>query len=336
MATPFTQVSRDAARALEEFSDEFRSALALGEITPWAQDLGFTRTTNALKTTWPIPLDSAGYKELRGDIKFRTLYHRSLSMTSKEWYDGVEAKALEIEAPDFSDWAGQPAAMAFEWQRQPNVLVADMLALSSLNGPLLDFYADSDTNAVSTRRLFAADHPFNVLQPALGDFDNRLSFTLAEVVDHTAFDGISDHFRAINGPNGKPLGLRFGGGQILAPATRETLFKDALEQDTLIQAVQNVAGSENVAAVTQKNLYKGTIGYTIADELADQDHFYAFAAGRPGLVPWVVQMNGAPEEIMHDKSSDLYKRSRKVALAYVGNMAVTAALPQGIVRVQIT
>src|SRR5690606_30678332 len=112
---------------------------ALGEVTPWAAQLGFLRTTDALKTTFPIPLDAAGYKELKDDIRFRSLYHRSLSMKSKEWFDGVEAKAIEVEAPDFSDWAGQPAAMAFEWERQPNLIVADLLAQSSHAGPLLDF-----------------------------------------------------------------------------------------------------------------------------------------------------------------------------------------------------
>jgi len=336
MGTPYNQVSKTAQRALEEFSDEFRGALALGDVVPWAQQLGLVRTTDALKTTFPIPLDAAGYKEVKGDIKFRTLYHRSLSMKSKEWFDGVEAKAIEVEAPDFVDWAGQPAAMAFEWQRQPNLVVASLLAEASLDGPLLDFYRDEDSGTASTIRLFAAGHPYNVLKTGLGTFDNRLSCTIAEIQSGAAFDKINDHFRSILGPNGKPMGLRFSGGHILAPSTRENVFKKFLEQDTLIEVIKNATGNDNVAAVTQSNLYKGTVGYTIADELEDQDHFYAFAAGRPGLYPWAVQVSSAPEEIIHDKSSELYKRSRKIGVAYVGMLNAAMALPHPIARVKIT
>ncbi len=336
MATPYLQVSRDAARALEEFSDEFRTALVLGEITPWASELGLVRTTSALKTTFPLPIDAAGYKEFKGDMKYRTLYHRSMSMISKLWQDGVEEFARVIEAPDFVDWAGAPANMALEWMRQPNELVADLLAESSLAGPLLNFYDDPDTKVAGTRRLFASDHPFNVFKTSLGTFDNRLSVSVAEIESGAAFDEIEAHFRGIMGPNGKPMGLRLTGGKLLVPATRSMLFKNNLEQDTLVRAVLNAAGSDVVAATTKSNTWKSTIGYTVADELADQDHFYAFAAGRPGLLPWVVQTAGSPEEFLNDKSSQRYRDTLKVSISYVGEMNAACALPHGIVRVQIT
>ncbi len=334
--TPYLQVSRDCARSLEEFSDEFRAALVLGDITPWASEMGLLRTTDALKTTFPLPIDAAGYKEFKGDMKYRTLYHRSMSMISRLWQDGVEEFARVIEAPDFIDWAQAPAHMALEWQRQPNELVADLLAESSLAGPLLNFYDDPDTKVAGTRRLFAADHPFNVFKPSLGDFDNRLSVTVAEIESGVAFDMIEDHFRSIMGPNGKPLGLRFTGGKALVPATRSTLFKNNLEQDTLVRAVLNAAGSDVVAATTKSNLWKGTIGYTVADELADQDTFYALAAGRPGLYPWAIQTKGAPEEFLNDKTSQRYRDTLKVSVSYVGEINAMAAMPHGIARVTIT
>jgi hypothetical protein len=340
MATPYLQVSRDASRALEEFSNEFSSALVLGAFEAWAGMFGLTRTSSAIKTTWPIPISAAGYHEFKGDHKYRHLYHRSLSMTTKQWQDGVEEFARVIEAPDFIDWAGEPGRIATEWLRQPQVLVADMLALSSLDGPLLDFYRDADSDTASTRRLFAADHPYNVLDPDLGDFDNTLDTTVAEIQSGAFFDAANDHFSSILGPNGKPLGLRMTGGNCLVPATRENLFKNTLQFDTIVRTVNNVgtigATSNVVAGVPQNNIYKGTVGYTRADELADQDHFYALAAGRPGLYPWIVQTAGAPEEFLFDKSSERYKNTLKVAVSYVGDMAAAACLPHGILRVRIT
>lgn len=336
MPNPYFQVSRDAARALEDFSDDFKSALVLGDVINWAEQCGFVRTSDALSTTFPIPLDAAGYKELKGDIKFRTLYNRSLRMKTKEWSDGVEAPAIEIEAPDFSDWAGAPANMAREWLRLPNEIVAAMLATSSFNGPLLSLYDDPDTDTKGTRRLFAADHPFNLLDSSVGTFDNRLSTTVAEILDGTFFEELENYFRSLKGPNGKMLGLSALNGKFLVPSTRSVTFKRALEKDTLVKAVLNQAGDENVAAVLDQNMYKNAMSHVVGDELTSQDYFYAFAAGRPGMYPYVIQKSGAPEEIMHDKSSEMYKRSRKLGVAYVGRMNAAAALPHPIARVQIT
>jgi hypothetical protein len=335
---PNLQVSNDASRALEEFSDEFRSALALGPVNQWATENGLARTSDALKSSWPIPVSAAGYHEFKGDMKYRSLYERSLSMTIKLWQDGVEEFAHVIEAPDFVDWSGEPARMAAEWQRQPNVLVAAMLAESALAGPLLDFYTDKDTNTASTRRLFASDHPFNVFNVGLGTFDNTASVAASAISDGSAWDTLTAQFRAILGPNGKPLGLSFTGGYCIVPATRENLFKNALEFDTLIRGVAGtgaVNSGTRVAAVTQNNRYKGTFGYTIADELDDQDHFYALCAPKSGMVPWVIQ-TGTPEEFIHDKSSDKYKSTLKLYYSVVGKMAAAAALPHCIIRVTIT
>jgi hypothetical protein len=340
MATPYFQVSRTAARALEEFSDEFRGALALTPVDTWAGDLGLVRTTDALKTTFPIPLDAAGYKEFKGDIKFRTLYSRSLSMKSKQWQDGVEAPVAEIEGPDFIDWAGQPAAMALEWTRLPNEIVATMLESGAgADGPLLDFYRDPDTNTAGTRQLFASDHPFNVLKTSLGTFDNDIDTTVAEIMSGTFFDTIEQYFGTMKGPNGKSMALSMQGGTFLVPTARTSLFKKALEFDTLITNVTNAGalnGTANVvSAVPQNNIYKG-YKYRTAVELTQANVFYAIAAGKPGNHPWVVQVGSAPEEIVHDKSSELYKRHLKVGLAYVGQANSAACLPHRIVKVTIT
>lgn len=335
MAVIYNQVSRDAARALEEFSDAMRSALVLAPVEPWAGSFGLVHNTNALRTTWPIPISAAGYHEFKNDFTYRSLYSRSLSMIAKQFQDGVKELAAIVEAPDFIDWAGEPARIAEEWQRLPNELVASMLATSSYDGPLLDLYRDPDTGSASTKRLFAAGHPYNVLDTGLGSFDNRLSCTEAEVLSGAIFDRLEDHFSEIDGPNGKPLGLTFaGGGSLLVPSTRRTLFKKALEEDTLVQAVTNVAGTENVGGVVMRNRYKGT-SYTVGRELTSQNYFYAFAAGKPGLYPWVVQQ-GSVEEFVHDKSSHMYKTSLQIAIAYVGPANVAAALPHNIARVEIT
>lgn len=343
MASPYSLVSRDAADRLREWSDEFRQALVLGEFVTWASTFGFLRSTDALRTTFPIPIDAAGYKELKGDITFRKLYERSLSMISKKWFDGIQTRAELVEGNDFLDWGGAPARMATEWQRFPQVQVALMLALNSYDGPLLDLYRDPDSQTASTRKLFATDHPFNVLDSTVGTFDNTLDTTLAKIADGTLVENLNDKFRLIKGPNGQDLGLKMSGGNFLIPGTLENPFKKFLEQDTLIRAVVGATPGVAVAAVTQNNIWAKTVGYTVGIELVQPasggalgNYLYAFSAPKPGMYPWVVQQGSAPEEILHDKTSEMYKRSLEIGVAYVGQMNVAGCLPQGIIRVHVT
>lgn len=340
--TPYLQVSRDAAQHLTEFSDEFRSALTIAEdFELWSEQLGSVRTTDALKSTFPIPVDAAGYKEFKGDMKYRKLYGRSLSMVTKPWQDGVEEDSDIIEAPDFIGWNEAPANMAREWRRLPNIIVADMLAEGSGDGPILDFYADKDTKTASTRRLFATDHPFNIFKSSVGSFNNTMTTTVAEIRNGTFFKTVSEYFRKLKGPNGKPLGMKMGGGEFLLPVEREELFKEVLESDDLVRAVSNTgvvdATSNVVAAIPRNNIYKGTFGRMTSDELADQDTFYAIAAGGdPANVPWIVQKEASPEEIVFDKTTERWKETNKVSVGYRGKMNSAGCLPHRIVRVRIT
>jgi hypothetical protein len=340
MSVPFLQVSRDAAQALTEFSDEFKDALALGAFETWAAENGLVRSTDALKTIFPIPLSAAGYHEFKGDMKYRSLYDRSLQMKSKQWQDGVEEFAAVIEAPEFIDWAGEPARMAQEWMRLPNSIVMTLLESGSgANGPVLDFYTDRDSSTVGTRQLFATDHPFNVLSSGVGSWDNTMSTTRADIQSGHFFDLLNERFRSIKGPNGKPLGIKMAGGRFLVHPHDENTFKKALELDTLIRAVKNdgtLDGTSSiVAAVGQANIWAKQMSYTVTDESSQDTVFYAIAAGKPGLYPWVVQQ-GTVEEIVQDKSDAKYKETLKVSISEIGKANAAACLPHRIIKVTIT
>jgi hypothetical protein len=334
MNVPFLQVSRDAAQKLTEFSDEFRTALALGGFETWASVYGRVRSTEALRSIFPIPVSAAGYHEFKGDMKYRRLYARSLSMKSRQWQDGVEELATVIET-DLIDWNGEPARMAQEWLRLPNLMVMEMLEAN----PYLDFYRDPDSNTASTRALFASDHPFNVFDDGVGDFDNDLTTTHAKIQSGEFFKDISEYFRAIKGPNGRLMGLRMAGGNFLVPPAEEQEFKDALGQDTLIRSINTsgvINSTSNVAAaVVAQNLFKGTMGYTVTDESTETAIFYAVAAEKPGLDPWIVQ-TGTVEEIVCDKTDQKYKDTLKVSISEIGKANAAACLPHRIARITIT
>jgi phage major head subunit gpT-like protein len=311
MGTPFHYVSSDAQRALEEFSMQFTMALSQGPVRQWAKELGFYRQVSnaSIKSTYPIPVSAAGYKEFKGDVKYRTLFQKSLSLIQKTWQDGVEELARIIEAPDFTGWMDEPARIAVAGMALANEIIAGQIEAN----PVLDL--DGLT-------LFNDAHPFNVFDVGAGTFDNDI--TGAGTNPSIANLKVAkEHFRAIKAPNGKPLGLKLT--DILCGPAQEESWRDILEQNLIIAALEDGFGAVD-------NRHKGTVRLVVADELADDDQWYGLALNKPGMFPWIVEDEGTPEEIRCGKDSQKYKDTLKVSVAYVltGNGAM--ALPHCIVR----
>lgn len=324
---PYNQVSADAKRKLEEFLEEFNAALAV--MPPeerWSEDLGLYVSSDAIKLTFPIPISAAGYVRREGDDRLRSLYARSMSMKLEEWTDGIEELAAIIEAPDFLDWVGEPARMAVETNRHGNKLVSTMLEAN----PNLDFYKDLDNGISTARALFADAHPFNIFDPDSSTFDNDQTGT---AIDATLVKAVKQRFRQRKGPNGEPMGLR--ADTVIVPAARQEEAEDFFKQDLLIEAVENAAGNENVAAVTRKNRHTG-MRLVIADELTNDNVIYFIDSRPTAPKPWVLQEAPTVEELIKDKTSDHYFNTGKVAMKLVRKAAAAAALPHAIERVTLS
>jgi hypothetical protein len=353
MSTPYQQVSKDANRAIEEFSDQFRGALTLTEPDNWDDaGLSYTLANAAAQVTFPLPVDAAGYKEFKGEIKYRQLYTRSMSFRTKEWSDGVREKARVIESDQFSGWLQAPQNMARAWRQLPLTLLAALLqgdapgtnAPAAYTGPLLDLYKDKDSNTASTVTLFADAHPCNVFEPAYGTFDNLRTTTHADLANGNWYKDLCTYAATVRGANGMPLDVSVTGSKLLNPTSLTHEFKAYLENDTLITAISN-AGVQNatanvVAAGNRKNLAYGQISAHEVKEFSvangwDQV-FFVVLGGNTELYPWVALADGAPEERLFDKSSEHYRNTGEVKVGYIGNANVGAAMPHRIVRYQFT
>lgn len=307
MGIELQQLSGDAQRALEEFRSDFALALAADSVESWAMELGLSNTSSALKTTYPIPISAALYKEFKGDVKYRDLFEKSISLTPKTWQDGVAALASIIEAPDFSGWADQPAAMAAAAMSLPNTIIAGLLKANAVQ--------EFDGKA-----FFAADHPVNVFDTSKGTFDNDISGG----VTRAGLVAAKQYFRSVKGPNGLPLGLRMT-HMVVGPGDEEEA-KDLLENDMLIETVGSSFGAV-------QNRHKGTVKLVVMDEHDDGANWYGLALNKPGLFPWIVQTEGAPEQIVSDKSSNLYQTTLQVGIAMILRGNGGLALPQCALRV---
>jgi phage major head subunit gpT-like protein len=308
MGTEYNLISTDAQRALEEFSQDFSAALSQSGVEQWAKENGLYRASRALKTTFPVPVSAAGYSEFKGDIKYRGLFEKSLELTPKTWQDGVAELASVIEAPDFVGWTSEPAALA--------------AAAASLANEIIATALEANATCWDGKAFFAGDHPYNVFKASVGTYDNDVTGAGTNLTAAN-LSIAKTNFRDIKGPNGKPLGLRMT--HLLVPAALEETAKDLLEQDMVIQAI-----GSTFAAVD--NRHKGTVKLLVSDELTNDSKFYPLALNKPGMFPWIVQDEGAPEEIRQDKNDQLYKTTLKVGVAYILRGNGVLALPQCVQR----
>ncbi len=311
MGQEYSLVSQDAQAALREFSQEFAMALAQGPVEPWARANGLYKASRALRTTYPVPVSAAGYKDFAGDLKYRGLFEKSIDLRPKTWQDGVAELASIVEAPDFTGWNEQPTAMAMAAQSLPNEIIAAALEANPTGWDEVAF--------------FSGTHPVNLYDDGKGTFDNDAT---GEATVET-LDLALQHFQGLKGPNGKYLGLR--ATHVFHPPSQTQTWKKILEQDLLIQTVASTAPSASSFG-SVNNIYKGAVIPVVCNELTDTHKFYVAALNKPGMYPWIVQDEGAPEEIRQDKTSALYQTTLKIGVAYIlrGNGAL--ALPQCIKR----
>lgn len=324
---PFQQISRDAQIALTEFNEAFMTALAQSDVEPWAEEVAFSLVSDAPQIKFPIPISGAGYKELTGNIQYRRLSEKSISIIPVTWADGVEELASVIEAPDFISWMGEPERMAAAGKSLSNELVAKIMisnpASWEKNDGSISFFQSSNT---ATPSFSAGSHLYNVLDSSFGGFDN--DFTGATLPSHVNLQLAKTRFRRILAANGKPLGLRLT--HIVAPPSQEEIWRNILEQDLIIQSLPfNTSGGDGTGTTfgAVNNRHKGTVKLIIADELGgnytspatgqtgSDAKWYALALNKPGAYPFVSHRQATPETTIKDKSSDFYADTRKVALA---------------------
>jgi phage major head subunit gpT-like protein len=301
MGSPYDLVSRECQISLTEVRSEFLGALAQGDVDQWAEAHGSIITSTALKDILPIAVGAAVYHEFKGDVKFRSLFEKSIELTPKTWQDGVAELASVIEAPDFLGWTEQPEAMA-------------KAALSIANDLVIALLEANGTCQFDGQNFFDTDHPVNLFK-GTDTFSNTntgagTDFTLENV--KTA----KQAFRNRKAPNGRSMGLEMT--HVAIPNALVETYKDLFEQDILIQSLD---GGDTFGPV--QNRHTGTLKAIILYEATSDVKWYPLALNKP-MRPWFIKKGTPPSMQILDKSSALYETQRKVGV--IGEASVNAAL----------
>lgn len=336
MSKPLQQLSGDAQRRLEEFSAEFDQAFEAADPTSeWAYLFGNVVVKDGvIRSTFPMNVSAAGYVERKGDDKLRSMYQRSISVEPIEWTDGIAEKAIVLESDSFSGWAGEPARMAREALRHPNLLVATLLEANAN----LDFYKDRTNNSDLGIPLFATTHPVNIFDTAFGTFKNALvqaDTSTATTLNSAVMRAVFKNMATRPGANGRTMRLR--PTHLFCSPNQEEACKDFLESD-LDRAVflEGGVGSQKNTQLTTNNRWKDIVQLVVGDELTTaSDSFLYFLDIRSGAKPWVIQTGGSPREIVYDYNDALYKDQGMLGRKYILRMAANGALPHAIVRVNL-
>ncbi len=302
---PYEQVSTDAQTALTEFVDEFALALSQAPASGWAEEHGITRVSRMLKSKMPVPVSAAGYKEFEGDLRYRSIFEKSVSITPKTWQDGVSELASIVEAPDFIGWNDEPMRMA--------------LAAGSLTNEIIAALVEAGTSGAHEwdgESFFDTDHPVNILDSSLSTFSN--DFTGSGTNLSLANLKLSkERFRKIKAANGKPLGLRLT--HLLVPPALEETARDLLERDLIVE-------SSTIGAVD--NRHKGTVALIVADELTSDAQWYGLALNKPGMRPWGLhKRTAAPEVRTLGKESAMYEKELKIGVDAMLDVGGALLLP---------
>lgn len=341
MAKPLEQFSFDAQRALEQFSSAFQAAFeAVGPDSEWARAFGLVESSDQLLLTYPMSISAAGYRERKGDDAARDMYSRSISITPTEWTDGVKVQKRRLDQNDFAvqAWTGEAAQMAIEAKRHANKLAAEMLHANAN----LQLYKDSTLGTDLGIPLFSSSHPVNIFDSGAGTFKNVLlggtDFS-GSAFDQNLVEAVLKHGRmGIKAANGTPLPVRYT--DVIVHPSWEQRAKQFLESD-LMRALhlEGGAGTQKNTQLTSNNIYKNRFNLVVADELAqvsgvDEDKIY-FVSSSARAKPWIVQA-GSQEEVMFGPDSEYCKNTGLIKVNVNMLMAVTAALPHGILRVDMS
>jgi hypothetical protein len=325
---PNNYAPADYMSRLISFQGQFARAFERGIEGLWLTDELIEIVTagpDVMVARFPVPINAAGYKKHEGEIQYRRLSSKTFDMEFGVWSDGVEEKVTTLMSNQWTGWMSQPAAMA----RASREFEGEQAALALENG-LTELSWDGVP-------FFSASHPINVFDASFGVQSNVM---YNATPSNTTLDALEERFAAMQGPDGKELGLQLSG--LLYPGA-------------LAASWQNIIGPLNGAQIVAPDgevnpfRWRGRISGKRVRDFTLPTVYYAVATNRPDIKPLAAMRKLAPatvnmstgmvtvgaddiETFIHDMSHPDYEKTGCVGIGKKKYFGARTAIHTAIIR----
>jgi phage major head subunit gpT-like protein len=264
-----TSATLDALRT--EFSLVFKTAY---DSTPvWYLELATELTSKSKSNTYGWIAQQLRMKKWLGARTVTNLSEHSYQLGNSPFQETVELDKYDIEDDNLSVFASMTLPeLAQAAKKHPDQLLTYGM-----------FY--TNPKAFDGKALFATDHPTfakNASDPQT--YSN--SFTLPLTPDN--FNTVWANAASFTGEDGQPLMVL--PNRLIIPPQLKLKAEQITKSGTILQAIQNVAGSENVGAAGVDNMLKGWAEPLVLPELSLMPQTWYLACTTRPLKPFVRQL----------------------------------------------
>lgn len=205
---------------------------------------------------------------------------RAYQLVNEDWEETFSIDRNKLEDDEWGVYAERANTQGDVVASWPD----DIVTTALINGTTAQGY---DGTA-----FFSASHPVDLSNSSFGTYSNLNTSTALTQANYAAGKA---KMRSIKGESGKPLGI-LPTVLMVGPTLEQTALEITKAQN-ITRIVQNVAGTENVAAAAPTNVYQGDVTVIVNERLIDDtaNAWYLFSTNR--IKPMVFQLRKAPTRV---------------------------------------
>ncbi|MDX1527049.1 MAG: Mu-like prophage major head subunit gpT family protein [Gammaproteobacteria bacterium] len=280
------QITPAALRALNtQFVSLFAGAYEGTEA--WWSEVATEVPSNTKSNTYGWAAKRSRMREWLGERVVNNLAAHSYAITNKSWENTIGVDADDFEDDNLGVYQVPVQELGEEAKKHPDDLVLDLMQ----NGHAQVCFDEQN--------FYDTDHPVDIRDASKGTQQNyRTSFAL----NQDNLITVVTNMMAFKGEDNRPM--RVFPNVLDVPPQLWGTAKELVEQDLIIQAMQNVAGSENVGAAAVSNKTKGLLQVRVRPELANDPTAWYVHDTRKIVKPFVMQMRRRPRIIARMNLND--------------------------------
>ncbi len=217
-------------------------------------------------------------REWLGERVIQNLASHSYAIENKDWELTIGVDRNDFKDDNLGVYNVPVQEMGEESKKHPDDLILDLMQTGHAQV------------CFDGQNFYDTDHPVDIRDASKGTQSNYSASGMA--LNQTNLLTVVQTMMAYKGEDDRPM--RVFPNVLDVPPQLWGTAKALLENDLIIQALQNVAGTENVAAGAVSNTTKGLLQVRVRPELANQPTAWYVHDTRKIVKPFVLQMRERP------------------------------------------